>query len=503
VEQHPKDQLREHLLRSFGKRKSYGEKLAQRQASKARRAMRQKPENRHFDRRPGQQDEEEAEAEELELERKRQRKLAAAPSPQELERTRTAASAESGSGRQDKGKQQLTGNQQQLPDNSEAAGHSTGHAAGHATGHAAGHSAGNKAGQAAAPRSTEPLDGPAPRAHQPGSQARQNASRPPLCHQTPGPGPAGPNTARRAQVIAIQRKRLRLALWDPEAGEPGQELELAVEAKDLAVGDWLLIVTPAGPGSERLERLPRSSVLERPDPGQPERRLALAANADICCIVVAAAEPGFKPAFVERLLLAAEHGGLAGLVVVNKIDLCTPKARAELEAKHEDANRPGGGRSAPWLLCSAQTGEGLAELARHLSGRTTVVVGHSGVGKSSLLNALDPCGQRRANAVRASDGKGRHTTTSGSLRRLPGGGALIDTPGVRQFALSGLSLAELQLYFGDFGGQPPCRFRDCQHLSEPGCQIQAAVAAGRLPAQRLSLWQRLLSEIRSPPQKRP
>jgi ribosome biogenesis GTPase len=132
-------------------------------------------------------------------------------------------------------------------------------------------------------------------------------------------------------------------------------------------------------------------------------------------------------------------------------------------------------------------------LAAHLERRTAVLVGHSGVGKSSLLNALDPDAAQVTAAVRDSDGRGRHTTTAALLRELPGGGRLIDTPGVREFGLGDVRRDELDAAFPDVAAHAAsCRFDDCVHGPEPGCAVRAAVGVGELPAGRLAAWRRIL-----------
>jgi ribosome biogenesis GTPase len=193
--------------------------------------------------------------------------------------------------------------------------------------------------------------------------------------------------------------------------------------------------------------------------------------------------------------LAAEAGGARALVVVNKLDLVAAEERAELERE-----------LVPYVALglrvarvSAASGAGVSELAAILAGRLCVFVGPSGVGKSSLQNALDPSRARATAPVRASDGKGRHTTTASEWFELPDGTVLIDTPGVRQFGLAGLDARTLAASFPELlavaGG---CRFRDCSHLVEPDCAVQAALDAGAIDRRRFACYARMRAALESP-----
>jgi ribosome biogenesis GTPase / thiamine phosphate phosphatase len=221
---------------------------------------------------------------------------------------------------------------------------------------------------------------------------------------------------------------------------------------------------------------PRDSELARRAPGRGSRRAkVLVANADQVVIVVAAAEPEPRLRIIDRLLVLAESDQLPSLIVVNKIDLVDADA---LQATF-DAYRAAG-----YLLhfTSAATGAGVEALGEALCGRDSVLTGPSGVGKSSLLNAIEPGLGLRVGAVSEAVRKGRHTTVSSQLIPLECGGFVADTPGLREVGLWRIPADELPRLFPEFrplsGG---CRFGStCSHVHEPSCAVQAAVAAGSL-----------------------
>jgi ribosome biogenesis GTPase len=260
----------------------------------------------------------------------------------------------------------------------------------------------------------------------------------------------------------------------------------------LAVGDRVRFERRAG-GLVLVRGVePRATVLARPDPACPEHPLVLAANVELVLAVVAARAPRWKPGFVDRVWLAAEQGGARCALVVNKLDLLPVEERDELERELA----PFAALGLTLVRVSVIDGTGLAELAALVAGHVCVFVGPSGVGKSSLQNALDPAHARATAAVRDSDGKGRHTTTASEWRELASGAVLIDTPGVRQFAIAGLDARALAAGFPDIAAAAPgCRFRDCTHLVEPDCGVQRALAAGALDRRRFESYARLRASL--------
>jgi len=197
--------------------------------------------------------------------------------------------------------------------------------------------------------------------------------------------------------------------------------------------------------------------------------------------------PDFKPGLIDRYLVIAGANAIPAVVVINKSDLADASPARELYRK----------LGIPVFLTRASRGpdeDGVRELGRFLLGKTCVVAGQSGVGKSSLINALFPSLTARTGAV-AMAGHGRHTTTSAVAYRLPGGGQLVDSPGVRECAITGLSALAVALQYPEFAAcQPLCRFTNCTHLHEPDCAVRAAVAAGTISPSRWESYRSIVTE---------
>jgi ribosome biogenesis GTPase len=210
---------------------------------------------------------------------------------------------------------------------------------------------------------------------------------------------------------------------------------------------------------------PRKTVLVRPDPRNPRNERVLAANVDVVVIVASVHSPPLRTGLIDRYLIAAQNGAMQPVVVVNKIDLL--RDRSEL-----DELRAYEGIGVPLVLCSTRDSQGLPALRSLLTGKTCVFSGHSGVGKSSLVNALLPGLDLRTGAV---EYKGQHTTTASSLHDLPDGTRVIDTPGIREFGLTGVTQRELRDFFPEFAEYAAqCNFSDCTHTHEPVCAVRDA-----------------------------
>ncbi|MEZ4472181.1 MAG: ribosome small subunit-dependent GTPase A [bacterium] len=235
---------------------------------------------------------------------------------------------------------------------------------------------------------------------------------------------------------------------------------------------------------------PRRNELARAD-GTGQRPRVIAANVDRLVVVVAV-QPPIRPGLIDRLLVAAHAQGIEGRIVLNKIDLLDRDLKEEAELLLSPYPPIG----YPVLPVSARTGKNMDELAEWLSTGTSVLVGHSGVGKTSLLNGLCPGLGERVRALSEASGRGVHTTTSASLFALPGGGEVIDSPGIRMFALWGMEPEDLAEHFVDFVPfADACRFANCRHDHEPGCAVKQAVDDGRINDERYDSYLRLRATL--------
>ncbi len=234
---------------------------------------------------------------------------------------------------------------------------------------------------------------------------------------------------------------------------------------------------------------PRRTLLERRVPeGRGTRPVA--ANIDEVFVVTATRDPAPIPQLIDRLLVVAEANGIPAAVILNKIDL---EPATALAARY---------RGAGYVVypSSVTTGEGIDELRRALVGRTSVVTGPSGAGKSSLLNAIQPGLKLRVGEISRRVRRGTNTTVGAIMIPLAAGGYLVDTPGFSEVGLWGIEPRELASCFPEM--RPligECKYGDCRHMSEPGCAIQAAVAAGVIATDRLTSYRTLLAELESEP----
>jgi ribosome biogenesis GTPase len=298
-------------------------------------------------------------------------------------------------------------------------------------------------------------------------------------------------------VVAVDRGRLTCLVGSGDPGhpgdpsDPGERLVTAMRARELGrkavvVGDHVGIVGDTSGREGTLARIvrvdKRATVLRRTaDDDDPVERV-IVANADQMAIVTAVADPEPRPRLIDRCLVAAYDAGLDPLLCVTKTDLADPAA---LLAAYAPLGVP--------TLTSALDDE-LAALHDRLTGRRSVLVGHSGVGKSTLVNTLVPGADRATGEVNVVTGRGRHTSTSAVALRLAGGGWVFDTPGIRSFGLAHVEPGRLIAAFSDLKAETAECPRGCTHADgEPECAIDDAMTAGRLDPARVESYRRLLA----------
>ncbi|MBM4014961.1 MAG: ribosome small subunit-dependent GTPase A [Planctomycetes bacterium] len=264
------------------------------------------------------------------------------------------------------------------------------------------------------------------------------------------------------------------------------------ESRPVAVGDRVRVEVGGERGAIE-EVLERRSRIARPRPRDPRNWQVIAANVELLVIVASVRQPTTRPGLIDRMLVTAESEGIEPLIVLNKIDLVTD---AEANAF-----------AAPWralgyrvVATSVPQARGIEELRAAMAGRVAMLLGHSGVGKSSLLAALDPAIAARIGGLVAEGTKmarGAHTTTSASMHRLAFGGHLIDTPGVREFGLPPMEPHDLAHWFRELAPLvKQCRYATCTHDHEPNCAVKDAVTAGKVHPDRIATYRKLLDELK-------
>ena len=287
------------------------------------------------------------------------------------------------------------------------------------------------------------------------------------------------------RVATVHRARMGAL---SEAGPVKLMLPVHANTGDYAVGDWVLVEAETQMLRRRLDR---RTVLERRREGSVAPQLA-AANVDTLFIVTSC-NADFNPTRLERYLALANQGGAEPVIVLTKADAAVDAERYRREAGALQ-------RDLAVTLVNPRESGAATQLGPWCGpGRTVAVVGSSGVGKSTLVNTLAGPSQAAPQAtggIREHDAKGRHTTTSRSLHAIAGGGWVIDTPGIRSLQLGDAAEGIDTLFAEITELAPACRFRDCTHAHEPGCAVQAAVAEGRLDAERVARWRILRAENR-------
>lgn len=268
----------------------------------------------------------------------------------------------------------------------------------------------------------------------------------------------------------------------------------------VAVGDrvWFVPEVEATEHGDRAGTIvkveERTTVLSRKAAGLQQREQVLVANVEQLGIVMAAVLPGYNKRLIDRYLIAADKGDLRPFIVINKCDLLTDEDREDIL---DDLRTYWDLLHIPVIMVSARSNEGLEELGEALADTSTLLAGPSGVGKSSLINALTDSRQR-VGEISTKYLKGKHTTTSSLVIPLPSGGMVVDSPGIREFGIFELGKEELPFYFEEFTEfASDCRFTPCSHTHEPGCAVKQAVEDGMIDEERYVSYLNLMHDISS------
>jgi len=236
----------------------------------------------------------------------------------------------------------------------------------------------------------------------------------------------------------------------------------------------------------------RENYMVRTSPHNRNQKHIVAANLDQALLVATIKEPRTSIGFIDRFLITAEAYHIPAIIVFNKADLLEGKYLEEWENRRFIYEEIG----YKTFTATAMKGEGLEELTEELRGKTTLFSGHSGVGKSTLINHFIPKQNLRVQEVSAWSGKGQHTTTFAEMFDLPFGGRIIDTPGVKEFGIVDMAREELSHYYPEMKKRiHDCKFNNCIHINEPGCAIKAAVEVGEISFERFESYIAILSSL--------
>lgn len=240
---------------------------------------------------------------------------------------------------------------------------------------------------------------------------------------------------------------------------------------------------------------PRRSKLSRPDVGRPESEQIIVVNVEVVVVVVSIKNPPLHPRLIDRYVISVREGGMTPVVFVNKIDLGPSEEEKAIIDRYQATGLT-------VVTGSAATGEGTGDLNQQVAGRVCAFVGHSGVGKSSVVNRLFPSAERAVGDVSETYGRGRHTTTSSQRIVRPDGTVLIDTPGIRSWGFWQVSAAAVWEAYPELDGVT-CRFNDCAHTVEPGCGVREALESGAIDEHRyhafVRAWEAVLLQRRAKP----
>ncbi len=291
--------------------------------------------------------------------------------------------------------------------------------------------------------------------------------------------------------------------WCKVRTENGELLDCRIKGKfkldnmkltnPVAVGDRVSVVKEHGQETAMItDILPRTNYIARQSPSRKYMLHLLACNIDQALVIVTIRDPNVKLGFVDRFLLTTEPLDIPTFIIFNKIDILDEDDLEVLEEIEEIYQNIG----YQTLRVSATEGIGLQGFIDILKNKTTIIGGHSGVGKSTLVNAIQPQLDLRVGEISDYSGKGTHTTTFAELFDLTFGGCIIDTPGIKELAFIDLTPEQVTDNFREFFAEAPnCKYKDCKHLHEPSCAIKAAVNTGKISEMRYASYLNILGEV--------
>lgn len=294
----------------------------------------------------------------------------------------------------------------------------------------------------------------------------------------------------RGNVYSIQGKYHRIKAEDGSFYQGTLSRSLPDQNETIiAVGDWVEFRVHSENDAVIDQIYPRHNKLSRLVSLRKKQMVqVMASNLDQLVIVSSVADPAFKPGLVDRYLILALRESIPVILIINKSDLKSDLSLITSKIQYYSD-------TIPVILCSALTGENLETVRSVFTGTISVLAGHSGVGKSSILNALVPEANMKVMPLRGKSGKGRHTTTFSVGFDVSGGGVVFDTPGIRKFSLEPIESSEIQWYFPDFADYSmACRFANCLHTDEPHCAVKEAVKSNKISLFRYQSYCRLVNE---------
>lgn len=259
----------------------------------------------------------------------------------------------------------------------------------------------------------------------------------------------------------------------------------------IAVGDWVEVSIEDQQETALIHDLyPRKNYIIRRSVNLSHKYQIIATNLDLALLVVTLASPPTSLGFIDRFLVTAEAYGIPAYLVFNKLDLFSDEGLEILEEYMNIYKQIGYG----CFAISALEGTGIEELQELISNRTTLISGHSGVGKSTLINHLSPDSNLKTGEISGWSDKGKHTTTFAEMIDLPFGGKLIDTPGIKEFGIIDIETRELSNFFPEMRKLlNQCRFHNCRHINEPGCEVLDAVKHGKIAASRYESYESIFN----------